>query len=119
MLLCFREVRSSSLLASDVLVMPYPSRITIRDGTEVGEFTSPPKLFEYMAAGRPIVATGVSSVLEILRPGENSLVAFLMTRRNFFGHLGLCSTILSFARGSRKELTRTRWSTRGRREWRR
>ena len=27
-----------------------------------------------MAAGKPIVATGVSSVLEILRPGENSVV---------------------------------------------
>ena len=49
-LLCFREVRSSSLLASDVLVMPYLSRATIRDGTEAGEFTSPLKLFEYMAA---------------------------------------------------------------------
>ena len=30
-LLCFREVRSSSLLASDVLVMPYSSGVTIRD----------------------------------------------------------------------------------------
>ena len=68
-----REV-PSYLLASDVLVMPYSSKITIRDGTEAGEFTSPLKLFEYMATGKPIVATGVPSVLEILRPGENSVV---------------------------------------------
>ena len=64
----------SYLLASDVLVMPYSSRVTIRDGTEAGKFTSPLKLFEYMAAGKPIVATGVPSVLEILNPGENSIV---------------------------------------------
>ncbi len=68
-----REV-SAYLLASDVLVMPYSSGVTIRDGTEAGEFTSPLKLFEYMAAGKPIVATGVPSVLEILAPGENSVV---------------------------------------------
>ena len=68
-----REV-PSYLLASDVLVMPYSSKVTIRDGTEAGRFTSPLKLFEYMAAGKPIVATGVPSVLEILRPGENSVV---------------------------------------------
>ncbi|MCY3826720.1 MAG: glycosyltransferase [Candidatus Dadabacteria bacterium] len=65
---------SSYLPASDFLVMPYSSRVTIRDGTEAGKFTSPLKLFEYMAAGKPIVATGVPSVLEILRPGENSVV---------------------------------------------
>ena len=68
-----REV-SSYLLASDVLVMPYSSGVTIRDGTEAGEFTSPLKLFEYIAAGKPIIATGVPSVLEILRSGENSVV---------------------------------------------
>ena len=68
-----REV-SAYFLASDVLVMPYSSGVTIKDGTEAGKFTSPLKLFEYMASGKPIVVTGVPSVLEILRPGENSLV---------------------------------------------
>lgn len=68
-----REV-SSYILASDILVMPYSSGVTIRDGTEAGKFTSPLKLFEYMAAAKPIVATGIPSVLEILRPGENSVV---------------------------------------------
>ena len=45
-LLCFREIRSSSLLISDVLGMPYSSGATIRDGMEAGEFPSPLKLFE-------------------------------------------------------------------------
>ena len=83
-----REV-PSYLLASDVLVMPYSSKITIRDGTEAGKFTSPLKLFEYMAAGKPIVATGVPSVLEILRPGENSVVTPPDDGGEFIRALGL------------------------------
>ncbi len=83
-----REV-PSYLLASDVLVMPYSSKITIRDGTEAGRFTSPLKLFEYMAAGKPIVATGVPSVLEILRPGENSVVTPPDDSGEFIRVLGL------------------------------
>ena len=80
---------ASYLLASDVLVMPYSSGVTIRDGTEAGEFTSPLKLFEYMAAGKPIVATGVPSVLEILRPGENSVVVPPDDEEEFIRALGL------------------------------
>ena len=83
-----REV-SAYLLASDVLVMPYSSGVTIRDGTEAGEFTSPLKLFEYMAAGKPIVATGVPSVLEILTPGENSVVTPPDDAEKFIEALGL------------------------------
>ena len=83
-----REV-SSYLIASDVLVMPYSSGVTIRDGTEAGEFTSPLKLFEYMAAGKPIVATGIPSVLEILKPGENSVVTPPDDEEEFIWALGL------------------------------
>ena len=83
-----REV-SAYLLASDILVMPYSSGVTIRDGTEAGEFTSPLKLFEYMAAGKPIVATGVPSVLEILAPGENSVVTSPDDAEEFIQALGL------------------------------
>ena len=77
------------LLASDVLVMLYSSGVTIRDGTEAGEFTSPLKLFEDMAAGKPIVATGIPSVLEILRPGENSVVTPPDDEEEFIRALGL------------------------------
>ena len=110
---------SAYLLASDILVMPYSSGVTIRDGTEAGEFTSPRKLFEYMAAGKPIVATGVPSVLEILTPGEIQSLRLQMMRRNLLRLLVWCSAIPGFARGSRSVLARTRRSTRGRRGWRR
>ena len=65
---------SSYLLASDILVLPYSSSMTIEGGTKAGEFTSPLKIFEYMAAGKPIVATEIPSVLEILESGRNSVI---------------------------------------------
>ena len=106
-----REV-SAYLLASDVLVMPYSSGVTIRDGTEAGEFTSPLKLFEYMAAGKPIVATGVPSVLEILTPGENSVVTPPDDAEEFIEALGLvlgdselCVRISERARSDAAEYT--------------
>jgi glycosyltransferase involved in cell wall biosynthesis len=49
------------LWAADVLVMPYTSR------TPTVRFMSPLKMFEYMAAGRPIVATDFPAVREVLR----------------------------------------------------
>ncbi len=106
-----REV-PSYLLASDILVMPYSSGVTIRDGTEAGKFTSPLKLFEYMAAGKPIVATGVSSVLEILRPGENSVVTppdnggeFIRVLALVLADAELCSRISEGARSNAVEYT--------------
>ena len=107
---------SSYLLASDVLVMPYSSGVTIRDGTEAGEFTSPPKLFEYMAAGKPIAATGVPSVLEILRSGENSVVTppddegeFLGALRLVLGDSELCARI---SKGARLDAAEYTWENR-------
>ncbi len=56
------------LRAADVLVLPNPaSAISTR-------FTSPLKLFEYMAAGRPIVATDLPALREVLRDGETAVL---------------------------------------------
>lgn len=64
----------SYLKASDVLVMPYTTKMTIKGGAKAKDFTSPIKLFEYMAAARPIVATSISSVKEVLEDGVNSVL---------------------------------------------
>jgi len=56
------------LRQADVLVLPNPaSAISTR-------YTSPLKLFEYMAAGRPIVSSDLPSIREVLRDDENALL---------------------------------------------
>ncbi len=56
------------LWAADLLVMPYTSRTpTIR-------YMSPLKMFEYMAAERPIVASDFPAVREVLHNGGNAVL---------------------------------------------
>ncbi len=56
------------LSAADVLVLPNSARF------EHAKATSPLKLFEYMAAKRPIVATRIPALAGFLRDGENSFL---------------------------------------------
>lgn len=55
-------------MSADVLVMPYRGNLTTR------EWCSPLKLFEYMAAGAPIVSSDLPSIREVLRHQENALL---------------------------------------------
>jgi glycosyltransferase involved in cell wall biosynthesis len=56
-------------VAADVLVLPNSGREAIS-----APYASPLKLFEYMAAGRPIVASGLPSILEVLTDGLDALL---------------------------------------------
>jgi glycosyltransferase involved in cell wall biosynthesis len=56
------------LKASDALLMPFPNE------PHFAFFMSPLKMFEYMASKRPIVASKLSVIMEILRHEENALL---------------------------------------------
>lgn len=55
------------LAAADVLVLPNSKKTRISE-----RYTSPLKLFEYLAMGRPIVASKLPSLEEVLVDGENA-----------------------------------------------
>jgi glycosyltransferase involved in cell wall biosynthesis len=53
----------------DVLLAPYAPDVATRGGDKTGAWMSPLKLFEYMAACRPIVASSLPAIREVLEDG--------------------------------------------------
>lgn len=52
----------------DVLIVPFP------ENEHYSFFMSPLKIFEYMASKKPIIATNLPSIREILTDGENAIL---------------------------------------------
>jgi len=57
------------LKASDLLLMPHPNN------EFYANHVSPLKLFEYLSARRPIIASRLPAIMEVLRDGENAVLA--------------------------------------------
>lgn len=52
--------------AADILLMPYGTSIAGSGGGDSAEIASPMKMFEYLAAGRPIVSSDLPVIHEVL-----------------------------------------------------
>jgi glycosyltransferase involved in cell wall biosynthesis len=62
--------------AFDVLVAPYSKNVQgVGGGGNLADWMSPLKIFEYMAAGRPIVSSDLPVLREVLTDGVNALLA--------------------------------------------
>ncbi len=56
----------------DVLIAPYQHKIRSVGGTDTSRWFSPLKIFEYMAAGKPIVCSDLPVLREILEHGRTA-----------------------------------------------
>ena len=52
--------------AADVLLMPYGSSVSSSSGQDIADVINPMKMFEYMAAERPILTADLPSIREVL-----------------------------------------------------
>lgn len=58
----------------DVLIAPYQENVYTESGAEIARWFSPLKVFEYMAAGKAIVASDLPALREILEHNVTALI---------------------------------------------
>ena len=75
-------------LASDMLIAPFSARVESDSGVDISRWTSPLKVFEYMATGRPMIVGDLPVLHEVLRPGVDALFAPLDDVDAFAAALG-------------------------------
>ena len=60
----------------DILLAPFQPSVLVGDGSlDIGSWMSPLKIFEYMRMGKPIVASDLPVLREVLVHGRNALLA--------------------------------------------
>jgi glycosyltransferase involved in cell wall biosynthesis len=68
-------VSQCSQASVDVLLMPYQRSVSIGiEGQDTARWMSPMKMFEYLAAGVPIVSSDLPVLREVLENGKNALL---------------------------------------------
>lgn len=58
----------------NVALLPNQKQVFVPAGTDIGNWTSPMKMFEYMASGRAIIASDLPVLREVLKDGHNALL---------------------------------------------
>lgn len=58
----------------DILLAPYQSKVEGHGGGDISKWMSPLKIFEYMAAGKPILCSDLPVLREILTHEDNALL---------------------------------------------
>lgn len=61
-------------LASDVLIAPYLRQVSSNCGENIAKWMSPLKIFEYMATGKPIIASKLPVLQEVLTHEKTALL---------------------------------------------
>jgi len=63
------------IAAFDVLLLPNQNRVTWhKAGGDIGQWTSPLKMFEYMSAGKAIISSDIPVLREVLQDEHNALL---------------------------------------------
>lgn len=62
------------LQSFDVVLAPYQHHALVKTGKNISRWISPIKIFEYMAARKPILSSDLPMIREILRPDHNALL---------------------------------------------
>jgi len=62
------------LAASDILIMTYEKHVYTPSGEDTSSWASPMKTFEYMAASRPIIASDIPMLRDVLTDEHNALL---------------------------------------------
>ncbi|KAA0909965.1 glycosyltransferase family 4 protein [Aquicoccus porphyridii] len=65
---------AAKMAACDVLIAPYAAQVSHVGGGDIGRWMSPLKLFEYMAAERPVVTSDLPVLREVVSDGETALL---------------------------------------------
>jgi glycosyltransferase involved in cell wall biosynthesis len=63
------RVVAGYIAAADIALAPYQRRVEGHGGVEIGRWMSPMKVFEYMALAKPIVASDLPVLREVLNDG--------------------------------------------------
>ena len=58
----------------DILLAPYQKKVFLANNTNTSQFMSPLKIFEYMSSGKPIIASNLPVLSEILINNVNAIM---------------------------------------------